>query len=214
MRIQPIPQSRFATGGSILPQRSLAERFSLPIVAFFIICTLLSGCENPEKIRLKSRIDELNEQKRTLLQTTASQQNDLDSLNDTLNERQAGLNEYQAQVRGYMLEHKMAIAAIVAGVGGADVALDTTNTFSDDAKNIAGPVVLLAAVWAAANFNEVTEVVKTLDEADAHVRTLQTQIANTTAAIERKQQTLQASRNQLAELTKQLTDLNTQLAAL
>jgi hypothetical protein len=43
------------------------------------------------------------------------------------------------------MDHKMAIAALALGVGGAAVALDSTNEFSSDAKTMAGIGAFIAA---------------------------------------------------------------------
>ena len=76
---------------------------------------------------------------------------------------------FQASMKDYLLNHKMAVAAIAAGVGGTGVVLDDKNEFSGDIKAVAGTVAVLGALWAIANYDEVVEVADRLMEASATI---------------------------------------------
>ena len=62
--------------------------------------------------------------------------------------------------------------------------------------------------------DEVTEVLGTLNEADAHVHSLQAEIDQTAAAIEQQRQTLQQSQNRLGELSQQTASVQGELSRL
>lgn len=65
---------------------------------------------------------------------------------------------HDTAVTAYLMNHKMATAAIVAGVGGTGVALDSSNEFSEEAEQIGAGMATMAAIYAIANFEEVAEV--------------------------------------------------------
>jgi chromosome segregation ATPase len=129
-----------------------------------------------------------------------------------LTERRSQLAEYNASVQGYMLDHKMAVTALVAGVGGIQMSSD--NAYSEDAKEFGGVVTAIAVLWALNNMDEVSDVFKTLNQADARVNTLKTDIAQTTAALQQEEQSLESSKEQFQALTRQKTGLEQELSTL
>jgi peptidoglycan hydrolase CwlO-like protein len=175
------------------------------------VLLLLAGCESAEKTQARSQLSDLNGQRQSLQQTIVSEQSEVRDLQQQLKDQDAQLAEYQTQVEGYMLDHKMALTAIVAGVAGAGVALDSSNAFSEDAKNMGGVVTFVAALWALGNLDEISDVVKTLNEADAHVRTLRAGMERTRSAIEGRHADLVAKQSQLAELGQQIATLNARI---
>ena len=74
---------------------------------------------------------------------------------------------HKIAVDNYMMNHKMAIAAIGAGVGGAAIAIDADNEFSDEAQTAASVVGLAATIWGLANFEEVSSVASELAKASS-----------------------------------------------
>ncbi len=75
--------------------------------------------------------------------------------------------DHQTRVNDYMMDHKMAIAALAAGVAGAGVAFDGSNEFSEDAKGLGGATAVIAGLWALANYEEVIEVADRMAKASA-----------------------------------------------
>ncbi len=75
--------------------------------------------------------------------------------------------DHQTRVNEYMMDHKMAIAALAAGVAGAGVAFDESNEFSEDAKGLGGATAVIAGLWALANYEEVIEVADRMAKASA-----------------------------------------------
>ena len=109
------------------------------------------------------------------------------------------------------MDHKMVVVALAAGVAGAGVALDSNNSFSEDAKNVGGWVAGIAAIYALANFDEVSDVVNNLNQADAHVHNLEAGMAQTRSQIQQQQLSLQSNNNRLAEITRQVEDLQARM---
>jgi peptidoglycan hydrolase CwlO-like protein len=181
-----------------------------------ILLLLLSttGCNLSQKFQLQSQIDDLNGEKQKLLTTAAEQQAQVAALSQQLDVQSAEMDEYKAQVHSYMLGHVMAVAAIVAGVAGTGVALDSNNEFSDDAKGVGAVIAIAAGLWALGNMAEVNEVLQTLNNADAHMRTLQTKFAQTQSAIAQQRDLVQNTRQRISDLSQQTARLQSQLDAL
>jgi len=186
-------------------------RLTLGVCAL-VCCLLIAGCDDPRKTQLQSQVDDLTAQKQTLVRSAMQERETITDLTQRRNLEAAAVNEYEASVQGYMMDHKMVVFALAAGVAGADVALDPNNEFTQDAKNVGGVVTAVAAIYALANLAEVSDVVKNLNEADAHFRTLQAGIAQTEADIQQQQQDLQINEGQIAELSQKIASLQAQLA--
>ena len=181
-------------------------------VALLVTSSMLltAGCDH-RRDDLQAEIATVNGQREIARQTLSNQQSELEAMNQRLLVQEAQLREYNASVQGYMLDHKMAIAAIAAGIGGAGAALRSDNAYSEDVKEVAGGLALLALAWALNNMDELSDVVKTLNQADAHVRTLKADIAQTSSAIEQQQQAIRASQAGLGVLGQRVSALEAQL---
>jgi chromosome segregation ATPase len=161
-------------------------------------------------MRLQSQINDLAGQKQSLAQTAVQQQVGVEALNQRLNVQAAELSEYRSKIVGYMMDHKMVVIALAAGVAGAE-ALDSNNSFSEDAKNVGGWAVAVAAIYALANLGEVSDVLNNLNQADAHVHFLEAGMAQTRSQIQQQQLSLQSINNQLAEITQKVENLQARL---
>jgi len=189
----------------------MIPRLSTQVVSGVLCCLVISGCNVTEKMQLQSRIDDLAGQRQFLAQTVVQQQAGVEALNQRLNVQAAELSEYKSKIQGYMMDHKMVVVALAAGVAGAGVALDSNNSFSEDAKNVGGVIAAVAAIYALANLDEVSDVVNNLNQADAHVRTLDAGMAQTRSQIQQQQLSLQSSNNRLAEIIQQVENLQARL---
>ncbi len=143
--------------------------------AYFIVILLLisTSCEDKIKIERTLLISELSdlEQQKSLLvaqinslskKYTLAQQESYTLKND--------IARYQREVNAYLMNHKMATAAIVGGMGGTSVALEDGNTFSQEAKNIGAGIAILSAFYAIDNAGEVIEVADKLNQADVNIK--------------------------------------------
>ncbi len=154
--------------------------YCLPLLV--VIALFLASCSDPNAARkqvLGSELKEADSQYALLSQTVSSRRSDLVKLEQGLSEQRAKLGEYKGRVLAYMMDHKMATAAIVAGVGGAAVAWDPKNEFSEEAKEIGTVGAVVAAIWALANLEEVTQVAGELAKADVNRKSLEGQINST-----------------------------------
>jgi hypothetical protein len=198
------------SGGYPLVKKSSVLCFLVVLVAS---CLFSTGCESAAKKQMRVDLRDKQAQKQIAMQTIADETQELDRLKEELNKQNDDLKEYDAQVDAYMLDHKMAVAAIVAGLGGAKVAMDTDNAFSEDAKNLAATVGVVALFWAIANLDELSTVVGQLNEADVHVKTLQAGIANTTSAIQQQQIRIQSTTMQRDQLGREIADLQAKIGS-
>src|SRR5437879_9429765 len=124
---------------------------------------------------------ELQNREVALLKSVAQRRAMLASLQGQLSTQTAGLEEFKAAVRGYMVEHKGIVAALVAVGAGGSIALDENNGFSDDAKGLAATAGGIGLLYCVANGSECTKVLSELEKADAHRKTLELEIASTQA---------------------------------
>ena len=167
----------------------------------------LAGCKPDERQQTRDQLRALDDQSGRMRQVIANQESDLQSMIQRLAVQRSQLEEYDASVSAYMLNHKMATAAIAAGVGGASTYLDKENAYSDNAKQIGAGLAFAAAIWVLANLDEVSEVVGVLNQADAHVRALRVSMTQTSSAIAQQQAVLQQNQNSLSLMTQQTVAL-------
>jgi len=97
---------------------------------------------------------------------------------------------HETSVSAYLMDHKLASAALVAGAGGAVIAYDPDNELSDEVQAVGGITSAFAMIYAAANWNEVSEVANEITKASL----VQTQY-----------------KQQLVNLDRQITVCKTQL---
>ncbi len=196
----------------LLRQKGLRSATTLSLLLLSGTALTISGCENPRKAEIRLELSELGSKCDSARQSVSNGESALKAMQQRRTDRHAQLNEYNASVQGYMLDHKMAVAALAAGVGGAQISSD--NTYSADAKQVGSAVALLAGLWAIGNMDEVSDVLKTLNEADAHVGTLKSDLAQTTEAIQQEERSIEASKEQLELLVQQQRGLQAELRAL
>jgi predicted nucleic acid-binding Zn-ribbon protein len=173
-----------------------------------------SGCKDPHRVDLQSRLDSLNNQSSSTSQQISDQQSSLVALQQRLSSERTALNDYNAGVQNYMLQHKLAVAAIVAGVAGTVPWIDDNNKYSQDAKEIGIAMTAIALIWASQNMDEVSEVLGNLTEADAHRKSAQTEIDQTSAAIQQQQASLQGLQNQMSHLSQEINSVKGELSRL
>jgi len=77
---------------------------------------------------------------------------------------------HKSQVDSYLMEHKMAVAAIALGFAGANVAIDADNEFAEEAEEIGALVGVIAAIYVLTHMDEVAEVVEVMTKADAGIK--------------------------------------------
>ncbi|MDH4186538.1 MAG: hypothetical protein OEV08_06050 [Nitrospira sp.] len=177
----------------------------------------MASCSDPNAARrqlLLSDLRRIDNDYALLSQTISNRKNKSAYLEQWLLARESELSDYKRRVTAYMMDHKMAIAALALGVSGTAVALDSTNKFSSDAKAMAGIAAAVAAIWALDNAREVAAVADQLTQADSHVRSIESQIAETSSTLTSEAQKLLQEERSLFELQGNREKIRTQLEAL
>jgi len=187
-------------------------------ILLLLVCMVLptTGCQSndQQKVELQSQLDSLSSQCTSVRQAVADQQSTLEALNQRLNQERAQLQEYNAGVQSYMLQHKMAVAALLAGVAGTVPWMNGNDTYSEDAKEVGAAITAIAVIWAISNMDEVSEVLSTLNQADAHVHSLQAQIDQTSSAIGQEQAGIRQTQERLGMLSQKTAAVQQQLSQL
>lgn len=178
---------------------------------------LLASCADPnaaKKQMLLSEIQQIQSNYSLLSQNVLARQQKIAFLSQKLTEQRTELAEYESRVKAYLLNHKMAVAALALGLGGTAVAYDPNNEFSDDAQQIAGIGAILAGLYAINNFSEVAEVADQIAQADSHVKSLTSQIAASEKQISIESEPLAQQQQSLALFQQQYDQRNSELARL
>ena len=180
-----------------------------------VLCALavLPGCNGDARSQIQTEIAQVQSQRDSAQQLLLNRQSELQAMHQRLHMQHAELDEYNARIQGYMLDHKLAVAAIAIGAGGADVALSTGNVYSEDVKQLGVVAAVIAAAWALYHMDEVTDAVKNLNYAAAHVRSLQSGMNQSAAAIQ-QEGAIQQSQSALGELDERGSLLRTRLSQL
>lgn len=149
-------------------------------VFLLLLCLLtVTACSDPNVERkqlLRSDLQQVDNDYTGLSQAVSNRKNTVGYLEQQLLTHRSELSDYKGRVEAYMMNHKMALAAISAGIVGTGVALDSTSTFSSDEKTVGGLLAAGAALWALNNTEELAEVADTMNQADSHIKSLEHQI--------------------------------------
>jgi cell shape-determining protein MreC len=147
-------------------------------------------------------------------QAVASTRSNVSLYQQQLIQQRAELSQYEARVDAFMMNNKMAVACIVAGFGGAGVLLDDSNQFTQEAKDIAAVVTVIAGIYALMYPEEIAFVGDQLMQANANYKTMERNIASTNQYLQAQLSQLQQEEQQLASLDQQSESIRSQLMAL
>ena len=126
---------------------SWQTKWLVMVMTVVLGCGGLAGCDgNPHRTQLEGRLNTLNSESGTVRQSVSDQQSALEALRQRLARERAELAEYNAGVQSYMLQHKLAVAAIVAGVAGTVPWQSDNQQYSQDAKEVALAVTAVAVI--------------------------------------------------------------------
>ncbi len=170
----------------------------------------LAACTDPNAARrqqLATEMEILTEQISVASQAVEHERDKITFFESQMRVKEAELADYRGKVNAYLLNHKMALAAIALGVGGTSVAIDTSNEFSQDAQAAASIGAFFAGMYALSNAEEVAEVADVLMQADSRIKTLESEISGF-------QSNYSTEMPLLAEREKSLQTLNAQYLTL
>jgi septal ring factor EnvC (AmiA/AmiB activator) len=184
-----------------------ASRFAclLTLVISASLC-VIAGCDS-EKAKIDSELKNLATENDQYSSKLSDQESLLEATKQRLNVQNSQLEEYNASVLRYMGQHEMAVVVVGLGLAGAGTALDRHNEYSQQTEQFGGIVAAGAALWAAAHMDEVSDVFTTLNQADAHVKTMKADIAQTSSAIEQERMAVQQTQQAIRELAEKSASL-------
>lgn len=137
-----------------------------------VIGLIALACTDPEARARAAEARALEDERPLAVQRVLLAERALSLLADEHGVTTAEAAALRSDVLSYMARHKLAVAALAAGAGGAGVAFDQSNTFSSEAKQTAAVVAGVAAIYALGNAAEVAAVGTTLWDADRRLDAL------------------------------------------
>jgi hypothetical protein len=164
-----------------------------------------------ERQALLSQISDVEIERRLLSENVAGRKSKILSAEQRLESLRSELTSYEGKVEAYMMDHKLAVAAIAAGLGGAAVALDPNNEFCKEAKELGALFAVLAAAYAIANHEEIIQVADQLMQADARVKNFKRQIQETQMSLDSERGPLQQEEKKLQSLTMRVAEMRSRL---
>ena len=198
--------------------KSLPVARCIKMVILVLFCLLTTtACSDPNAARkqvLSSDLHQVDNDSSRLSQAVSNRKNKVGYVEQQLLTHRSNLTDYKGRVDAYMMNHKMAIAAISAGIVGTGVALDSTNEFSDDMKAVGGITALFAAGWALNHSDEIAEVADTLNQADSHVKSLERQIGQLSSQLSSESEQLSREEQSLHTLQVKREQIRTELESL
>jgi len=164
---------------------------------------MFTACTSQKEEQKRLLASELNGYELTLvtltndLNTESTQLNALEREKQSLESELASLDR---NMNAYLMNHKMATAAIALGMAGADMTLDNRGRYSQDARDVAGIVTFGVAVYAAFNFDEIMEVFDQITQATDRSSRLERRIARLDNDLVVKRRTVGSLRTQVKSL--------------
>lgn len=191
------------------------------VFGWLVIVGLVNACTDGSDSKvsaqqriLESRLVETDGNRSALNRTVEGRRGQVAELEHLAYRQQQEITQFRGAVEAYMLDHKMAIAALVVGGTSIGVALDENNAFTPDEQFLGGVVSLVAVAYAFANWDEVVAVADQLFQADAHFKRLEAQLAGTRQALQGERNQLAQEEQQLAALALESDQIRAELAAL
>jgi outer membrane murein-binding lipoprotein Lpp len=161
------------------------------LIALLLAFLFLTACDSQKKMQLRAQLTTLQVEVDSLRQAASDQESALAAAGQRLTQQNTDLNNFNTTVVSYMLDHKLAVAALVAGLGGASAALDGSNAYTDQAKQLGSAIAVVAAIWAIGHADEVGQVLQVLNRADLQVRGLQSAVTQTSLHLQAQQAAVQ-----------------------
>ena len=167
-----------------------------------------------ERQALTSELDLASSRLTLATQDVESARSDVTFLSNRIRNKEAALTDYQTDVERYLMNHKMAVAAIIAGAGGSAVAIDRNNEFSDEARTMGGVAAAIALFWAMDNMGEVIEVADTLAQADRNFKEMENELVGLRSELSSQQTYLAEKEDALFDHNSDYERISTRLVNL
>ena len=167
-----------------------------------------------ERATLTSQLQETDATYAQAAQAVQAHSRQVQALQDEGSSLQAQAARLKREVQAFMMDHKMAVAALAAGVAGAGMALDDSGQFTEEARTLAGVVGMVAVGWALFNMEEVAQVASELMKAESMAKALADRRRAVASALADEQAALQQAQSLHQQVQGRLATLRTALAAL
>ena len=179
------------------------------IRAAFIACCVLFLVCNCEKRRRQERLTFLQQQHGTIAQRINERRERMRDAEHRLDTLNADLAAYNTDVHNYLFSHRVTAECIRASRSTwAD-----NNVFSRDVSQLTkfGAAICTVALLNAEFAQEVTQVTGKLAEADAHVKSLQREIAAARRAVDAERSEVERNEAELDPIAAEISDLQRKL---
>lgn len=160
-----------------------------------------------QRTTLNSQLQEADSVRSMASQAVVARQRSVQALDEELSSLQSKAAWHQRAVEAFMMDHKMAVAALAAGAAGGLLALDDSGSVSQEAREIGAVVGIVALGWALFNQDEVLQVANELVKAESTQQALN-------GRIEVLQQNLAAERDELQQAQTVLERVNQQASSI
>lgn len=200
------------------------KNFKNPLALLLVFTILILSCDNKQQELarqknyeigiLKSKLMDYQSYRNSLDSELINQQAKLTDYSRYKFQLESKLEDYERKVTAYLMDHKMAVACIVGGLGGATVSFDTSNELSREVKDVAGAVTAISAIYAVFNYSEVSEVADVLVQADSHMKNLKKEIGKVNTLIKNTKYAIGDKERKLVALKKNIVATRTRIAQL
>ena len=201
------------------------KNFKNPLAFLLVFTILFVSCDNKKQQELarqknyeigilQSKLMDYQSYRNSLDSELINQQAKLTDYSRSKFQLESKLADYENRVMAYLMDHKMAVACIVGGLGGATVSFDTTNEFSSEVKDVAGAVTAISAIYAVLNYSEVSEVADVLVQVDNNVKNLKKEIGKVNTIIKNTKYDIGDKELKLVALKKSIVAARTRIEQL
>ena len=208
-----------------IPKLETMKNFKNPLALLLVFTILFVSCDNKKQKELarqknyeigilQSKLMDYQSYRNLLDSELINQQAKLTDHSRSKFQLESKLADYENRVMAYLMDHKMAVACIVGGLGGATVSFDTTSELSREVKDVAGAVTAISAIYAILNYSEVSEVADVLVQADSHVKNIKKEIGKVNALIKNTKYALGDKERKLIALKKNMVATRTRIEQL
>jgi hypothetical protein len=167
-----------------------------------------------ERAALSSQLQEADSARALASQDVAGRTSRVQALESEIGTLRAQAAEHKRNVQAFMTNHKMAVAAIAAGVVGAGTVLDDSGQFSEDARAVAAVVGLVAVGWALFNMDEVVQVGSELAKAESAAKSMANRDATLLQALAGERDALQQAQARYQQVNVQAASIRNALTTL
>lgn len=163
---------------------------------------------------LRSELQQADTAHGLAAQQLAQHNQHLASLEAELAQTQRNKAQLNEQVTSFLLNHKMAAAALALGLGGAATALDESGQYTPEVKQLGAVASAAAALYVLFNLEEVVHVASQLADAEQSARSLDQRTAALQTALAETRQQAQAAQAQVDNAGQRAQTLRVELQQL